>query len=65
MARKDVTRESINLEWDDGFITAYYKAMDLAHKHPQIIDWDAVKPLSKNGYAPKDAVEAYIKLKGE
>jgi hypothetical protein len=65
MARKDVTRESINMEWDEAFITSYYRAMDLKHKPPQVIDWDAVKPFSKRGYAPKDAAEKYIRLKGE
>lgn len=65
MPRKDVTLTSINMEWEDAFITSYYRELDAVNKHPKIIDWDTVQPLRKGGYTPKDAAIAYIKTKGE
>jgi hypothetical protein len=58
---KDVTRKSINAEWEDSFITCFYKEADKGAK----IDWETATKLSRQGWAPKDAVAEYLKLKGE
>ena len=58
---KDVTRASINEEWEDSFIEAFCKSckehmVQIDHK----IDWDKVKSLKKPGSTPGGVATKYL-----